>query len=156
MYMCMYTYIITYINPSLSLSLPHPFHPLSSHLATRWGRHSHPPTMYAPMGLITALLVLAIFFSPEFPTAHATNSSNLKILVPLKLGFEEFVSWQSSEIPVTPNSVVNFSGFAINVFQECVEKLNYRINYTLIGYGDGLVDPTYNDLVQKLVSKVLH
>ena len=109
--------------------------------------------MYASMLVITAL---AIFFFPlNLPAALATDSTNFKILVPLKLGFKEFVSWTSSEIPITPNSVVHFSGFAIEVFQKCVEKLNDPISFTLIGYGDGLVDPAYNDLVQKLVSKVL-
>ena len=106
--------------------------------------------------LATALAMLAVFFSPDLPAALASESANLKILVPLKLGFEEFVSWKSSEIPVTPNSVVNFSGFAIEVFRKCVEKLGYSINYTLVPFGDGVSDPTYNDLVQKLVSKVIH
>ena len=116
------------------------------------GQH---PVMRASMMLMTATLAVLAIFAPSFPTARATNSTDLKILVPLKLGFQEFVSWIPSETPVTSNSVVNFSGFAINVFQECVEKLNYHLNYTLIGYGDGLVDPAYSDLVQKLVSKVL-
>ena len=129
-----------YLLAILVFTLGHPF-----------GQH---PIMHASMLMLTALAVLA-FFSPALPTARTTNSTNLKILVPLKLGFKEFVSWTSSEIPITPNSVVHFSGFAIEVFQKCVEKLNDPISFTLIGYGDGLVDPAYNDLVQKLVSKVL-
>ena len=92
-----------------------------------------------------ALVHVVFMASPLIVGADAT---------PLKMGFEEFVSWAPSERPVTSDSTVNFTGFAIEVFRECIRKLDYTVNYTLVGYGDGINDPDYNQLVQKLVSKV--
>ena len=99
------------------------------------------------------LLIIAtiIFVVQPLPNVAATN--DLKILVPFKMGFQEFVNWSSSDVPPTSNSTFNFSGFSVEVFRQCIEKLNY--SYTLIGYGDRNQTPNYNDLVQKLVSQVL-
>jgi hypothetical protein len=83
----------------------------------------------------------------------AANAANLTILVPLKKGFEEFVRWESaSGTPIAANSTITFSGFAIEVFRECMKRLGY--NYELKAYGDGITDPSYEALVQKLVSGV--
>ena len=84
------------------------------------------------------------------------NEHSINILVPLKLGFHEFVTWQSPMITPT-NATLTFSGFSIEVFERCVEiiNLNYTLNYTLIGYGDGISDPNYDQLLQALIdSKV--
>ena len=104
--------------------------------------------------LLLAMTVFIISIITPLPIV-ADDNTNLKILVPLKLGFQEYLQWQSSEIPITPTSSVNFSGFAIDVFQACINKLSYKVNYTLLGYGDGVTNPSYQDLVDKLVSQVL-
>ena len=105
-----------------------------------------------------ALLLVATIFMTSIITPLpilADDSTTLKILVPLKLGFKEYLEWQSSETLITPNSSVNFSGFAIDVFQACIEKLSYKVNYTLIPYGDGITNPSYQGLVDNIASKVL-
>jgi hypothetical protein len=67
------------------------------------------------------------------------------------------VHWESaSGRPITANSTITFSGFAIEVFRECMHHLNYTDNdYQLIGYGDGMNDPSYDDLIQSLVGWVV-
>mgnify|MGYP000429769316 FL=1 len=106
------------------------------------------------MSLLPFIALVHVVFMAS-PLIVGADATTLKILVPLKMGFEEFVSWAPSERPVTSDSTVNFTGFAIEVFRECIRKLDYTVNYTLVGYGDGINDPDYNQLVQKLVSKVL-
>lgn len=97
------------------------------------------------MKLRFVALVFAILVIP------VANAATLKILVPLKKGFEEFVRWKASKIPVTTNSTVNFTGFAIDVFHECIKRLDYTVEYKLTAFGDGVNDPLYDELVQKLV-----
>ena len=104
--------------------------------------------------LLLASVVFIISIITPLPIV-ADDNTNLKILVPLKLGFEEFVSWKSPDIPITSSSVINFSGFAIDVFQACIDKLSYKVNYTLIAYGGGVINPSYQGLVDKIVSQVL-
>ena len=93
------------------------------------------------------LLIIAtiIFVVQTLPIVASTN--DLNILVPLKMGFQEFVTWNSSDYPD------HFSGFSVEVFRQCMKKLNY--NYTLKGFGNRDQTPDYTDLVQQLVSKVL-
>ena len=104
--------------------------------------------------LLLASVIFIITIITPLPIV-ADDNTNLKILVPLKLGFQEFLQWHSLEIPITPNSSVNFSGFAIDVFQACINKLSYKVNYTFLAYGDGVNNPSYQDLVDKIVSQVL-
>ena len=104
-----------------------------------------------------ALLLVATIFMTSIitPLPILADNTNLKILVPLKQGFPKYLQWQSLEIPITPNSSVSFSGFAIDVFQACIDKLSYKVNYTLIPYGDGITNPSYQGLVDNIASKVL-
>ena len=105
--------------------------------------------------LLLALVFFIIFIITPLPIV-ADDNTNLKILVPLKIGFQEYLQWQSSDKPITPNSSVSFSGFAIDVFQARINKLSYKVDYTLFAYGDGVTNPSYEDLVNKIVSQVLH
>ena len=104
--------------------------------------------------LLLASFVFINFIITPLPIV-ADDNTNLKILVPLKQGFPKYLQWQSLEIPITPNSSVSFSGFAIDVFQACIDKLSYKVNYTLIPYGDGITNPSYQGLVDNIASKVL-
>ena len=99
------------------------------------------------------LLIIAtiIFVVQTWPIVATTK--DLKILVPFKMGFQEFVNWSSSDVSPTSNSTFHFSGFSVEVFRQCMKKLNY--NYTLKGFGNRDQTPDYTDLVQQLVSKVL-
>ena len=109
------------------------------------------------MGLVT-IVILGGVFTPELVIAGEGDSEkkrSINILVPLKLGFQEFVRWASVETPPT-NASLTFSGFAIEVFERCVEKLDYTLNYTFIGYGDGINHPLYNDLLQTLVDSEVY
>jgi hypothetical protein len=103
-------------------------------------------------------IVVVVFASAAILITIPPNSAsaaNLTILVPLKMGFNEFVKWEArDELPITPDSELNFSGFVVEVFRECIKRLDYSLDYTLVGFGDGINDPSYAGIVQKLVSGV--
>ena len=106
--------------------------------------------------VLVSIVILGVVFTPVLVIGGGgggggdSEKSSINILVPLKLGFQEFVRWASIQTPPT-NASLTFSGFAIEVFERCVEKLDYSLNYTFIGYGDGITDPSYKDLLQALV-----
>jgi hypothetical protein len=102
-------------------------------------------------GAIVAVIVVILITAPP----NSVSAANLTILVPLKMGFNEFVRWSSPDRPVTPDSAISFSGFVIEVFRECIKRLDYPVNYTLVGFGDGIDDPSYAGIVDKLVSGVI-
>ena len=111
--------------------------------------------------VLVRIVILGAVFTPVLVIGggggggDSEKSSSINILVPLKLGFQEFVRWASIQTPPT-NASLTFSGFAIEVFERCVEKLNYTLNYTFIGYGDGITDPSYKDLLQALVDSEVY
>jgi hypothetical protein len=104
------------------------------------------------LATIAAVVVLAAILIMAPPIS--ASATNLTILVPLKKGFNEFVRWSSPDSPVMPDSTVAFSGFVIEVFRKCINRLNDSINYTLVPFGDGIDDPSYGDIVKMLVSGV--
>ena len=119
----------------------------------KWRSH-HRRSPLVWMGLVS-IVILGVVFRPVLVIGGDSEKSSINILVPLKLGLPEFVTWASVETPPT-NASLTFSGFAIEVFERCVEKLDYPLNYKFIGYGDGITDPSYNDLLHALVDSEVY
>mgnify|MGYP002776892982 CR=1 FL=1 len=120
----------------------------------KWRSH-HRRSPLVWMGLVSIVILVGVVFRPVLVIGGDSEKSSINILVPLKLGFLEFVRWASVETPPT-NASLTFSGFAIEVFERCVEKLDYPLNYKFIGYGDGITDPSYNDLLHALVDSEVY
>lgn len=74
----------------------------------------------------------------------AKNRKELRLVVPNRFSFKEFVSknMETGEI----------EGYCIDVFTAAVKLLNYPVPYKFISYGDGRSNPNYGDLVQKVSS----
>lgn len=74
------------------------------------------------------------------------NGRPLKIAVPKKNDFKQFVSWSG-------NSSNSFSGFCIDVFQRAVKYLPYSVTYTFVSFGH-IGTPVYDDMIEQLADKV--
>ncbi|XP_056174176.1 glutamate receptor 2.1-like [Syzygium oleosum] len=77
-----------------------------------------------------------------------TTGKRLKILVPVKDGFNEFVkvTWD----PSTNTSQV--TGYCIDIFQAVIENLPYAVAYDLIPFAlpDGSSAGSYNDMIDQV------
>eukprot|EP00253_Pinus_taeda_P021570 PITA_21570 len=86
--------------------------------------------------------------STEVPRGweQPTSGKRLKIGVPVKHGFTEFVTvtFDSSR------NRSNVSGFCIDVFDAVVNRLDYAMPYDLIPYGDENHTHSYDDLVYQV------
>ncbi|KAF8034730.1 hypothetical protein BT93_C0902 [Corymbia citriodora subsp. variegata] len=79
----------------------------------------------------------------EFPT----NGKSLKILVPVKDGFNQFVR-------VTHDPTMNISqvtGYCIDIFRAMIEKLPYAVTYEFIPFAlpNGSSAGSYNDMINQ-------
>lgn len=74
------------------------------------------------------------------------NGKLLKIGVPLRVSYKEFVS----KIKGTEN----FQGFCIDVFTAAVNLLPYAVPHEFIAFGDGHHNPNYTDLVYGITTGV--
>ncbi|KAJ4958247.1 hypothetical protein NE237_025358 [Protea cynaroides] len=75
----------------------------------------------------------------------------LKVLVPIKYGFKEFVSMERD--PVT-KKMVNITGFCIEVFQNITSKLSFGLRYEYQPYPlDGEVIQNYTELIDQVYHK---
>ena len=92
--------------------------------------------------ILQLLLVLA---SSSF---SAQPADPLRVLVPLKLGFTQFVSW--SGLPAN----ASFDGFSVQVFRGAVQGLPFTYNF--VPFGDGRLDPSYDDMVEMVSNGVLY
>ncbi|KAL1540608.1 glutamate receptor 3.3-like [Salvia divinorum] len=72
------------------------------------------------------------------------NGKQLRIGVPRRVGFKEFVS----QVQGTNNS----KGFCIDVFTAAVNLLPYAVPYQFVPYGNGLENPSYNELVKLITT----
>lgn len=90
--------------------------------------------------------------STTAPTGWAIPS--LKIGVPVKLGFPEFVEQRKNGNKTT------YSGFSIDVFSAVLETLDknlgFKVLHDFIGFEDetGLMDGSYDDLLLQIKNKV--
>ncbi|CAM6092968.1 unnamed protein product [Calypogeia fissa] len=88
--------------------------------------------------------------SAQIPRGWAVvkNGQKLRIGVPVKTGFQQFV-----EITTDKFNVTTFDGFCIEVFQTAVSYLPYALNYTYVPFGNGTTSPNYDDLVQMVANR---
>lgn len=73
---------------------------------------------------------------------HPANGKLLKIGVPRRVNYLEFVSYSAS--------TKSFTGYAIDVFTSAVALLPYDLSYTLIPFGNGKINPDMDELIEKL------
>ncbi|KAJ6731201.1 GLUTAMATE RECEPTOR 3.3 [Salix viminalis] len=76
--------------------------------------------------------------------AFANNGKQLRIGVPIRVSFREFVS-QARETDT-------FKGFCIDVFTTAITLLPYPVQYQFIPFGDGENNPSYTELVNKITT----
>lgn len=70
----------------------------------------------------------------------------LKVGVPWKTGFKEFVSVEKNGANFT------VGGFCVKVFEAAIQTLNYSVHY--IPVGNGITEPSYDDdLIRKILLK---
>ncbi|KAK3232024.1 hypothetical protein Dsin_003905 [Dipteronia sinensis] len=72
------------------------------------------------------------------------NGKLLKIGVPVRVGYKEFVS--------QVRGTNNFKGFCIDVFTAAVGLLPYAVPYQFVPFGDGRANPSYTELVYRITT----
>ncbi|XP_042465579.1 glutamate receptor 3.4-like [Zingiber officinale] len=70
------------------------------------------------------------------------NGKPIRIGVPYRASYKEFISKDSS-----PDGV---QGYCIDVFKAAINLLPYPVPYSFILFGDGIKNPNYNDLMEKV------
>ncbi|CAN8257831.1 unnamed protein product [Cochlearia groenlandica] len=75
------------------------------------------------------------------------NGRRLRIGVPDRASFKDFVS----RVNGSSNKV---QGYCIDVFEAAVKLLSYPVPHEFIFFGDGLENPNYNELVNKVTNGV--
>ncbi|KAF6154329.1 hypothetical protein GIB67_026785 [Kingdonia uniflora] len=75
-----------------------------------------------------------------------SNGKRLRIGVPNRFSFRGFVS--------RVKGTDTFQGYCIDVFNAAVSLLPYAVPYTFIPFGNGLENPSYNDLVKSIALDV--
>ncbi|KAI5055037.1 hypothetical protein GOP47_0030182 [Adiantum capillus-veneris] len=78
------------------------------------------------------------------------NGRPLRIAVPKKAGFKQFVNWPAAN---STNSTTAFHGFCIDVFQNALKYLPYSVPYIFVLYGQDST-PVYDDMIDQLENKV--
>lgn len=74
------------------------------------------------------------------------NGKPLRIVVPYRVSYKEFVSKDKGPLGV--------KGYCIDVFEAAVNLLPYAVPHTYMLKGDGLRNPSYNDLVNGVFENV--
>ena len=77
------------------------------------------------------------------------NGRPLKIAVPKKIGFEQFLSYSISN----STNETNITGYCIDVFKEALRHVPYSVPYTFELYGNES-GPIYDDMITDLAHKV--
>ncbi|XP_073225279.1 glutamate receptor 3.3 isoform X2 [Cicer arietinum] len=72
------------------------------------------------------------------------NGKQLRIGVPIRVSFHEFVS------PVKGTDT--FKGFCVDVFAAAVNLLPYAVPYRFVPFGDGRKNPSYTELVNSITT----
>ncbi|KAH9760172.1 glutamate receptor 2.7 [Citrus sinensis] len=78
-----------------------------------------------------------------------TNEKKLRIGVPVKKGFSDFVNVTIDPKTQEPTSV---TGYCVDVFKAVIQELPYAVAYDFVPYGqpDGSSSGSYNDLVYQV------
>ncbi|KAL3745669.1 hypothetical protein ACJRO7_014742 [Eucalyptus globulus] len=91
--------------------------------------------------------------STSFPRGWEipTNGKRLKILVPVKDGFKQFVT--VTPVPSTNTSKV--TGYCIDIFRAVIEKLPYDVAYDLIPFAspNGSSNGSYDDMINQVYNQ---
>lgn len=74
------------------------------------------------------------------------NGKQLRIGVPIRVSFREFVS------PVRGTDT--FKGFCVDVFTSAINLLPYAVPYRFVPFGDGRKNPSYTELVNLITTGV--
>ena len=74
------------------------------------------------------------------------HGKSMRIGVPLRTSYKEFVTQDKG-----PDGV---KGFAVDVFKAAISLLPYPVSCNFVLFGDGLKNPSYSDLVQKVSENV--
>lgn len=74
------------------------------------------------------------------------NGKQLRIGVPKRVSFQEFVS--------QVRGTDTFKGFCVDVFVAAVNLLPYAVPFTFIPFGDGRENPSYTELVNMIAAGV--
>ena len=84
--------------------------------------------------------------------AMPTSGKKLKIGVPKKYGFTEFVNVRHD--PQTKKPIV--TGYSIDVFKATIKQLPYAVDYEFVPfeYGDGKQPRDYNELIDQVYLEV--
>ncbi|WVZ78177.1 hypothetical protein U9M48_025929 [Paspalum notatum var. saurae] len=75
--------------------------------------------------------------------AFPSNAKELKIGVPNRFSFKEFVTQD--------NATGTMKGYCIDVFTQALSLLPYPVTYRFVPFGSGTENPNYDQLVQKVV-----
>ncbi|XP_020399730.1 glutamate receptor 3.1 [Zea mays] len=75
--------------------------------------------------------------------AFPSNAKELKISVPNRFSFKDFVS--------KDNATGSMKGYCIDVFTQALALLPYPVTYRFIPFGNGTENPHYSQLVQMVV-----
>ncbi|XP_024157638.1 glutamate receptor 1.4 [Rosa chinensis] len=80
-----------------------------------------------------------------------SSEKKLRIGVPVKVGFKEFVRMEHD----IETNTTHITGFSIDVFKAAIRGLPYKVHYEFIPFEDshGNMAGTYNDLVQQVYLK---
>ncbi|KAH6795312.1 hypothetical protein C2S51_036298 [Perilla frutescens var. frutescens] len=106
--------------------------------------YSRPPNRSSSTQLLNSVLWPGESVKLPRGWVFPNNGKLLRIGVPRRVGFKEFVS----QVPGTNNS----KGFCIDVFTAAVNLLAYAVPYQFVPYGNGLENPSYNELVRLITT----
>ncbi|XP_057833805.1 glutamate receptor 2.7 [Cryptomeria japonica] len=84
---------------------------------------------------------------PRGWAAPVDTTEELKIAVPVRRGFDQFVVTSHDRDPKITG------GFVIDVFEEVVKGLPYALSYKFFPVGDSNFTPVYDNLVQRVYTK---
>lgn len=127
----------------------------SSHRVGYWSNYSGlstvaPETLYSQSPSPNQQLNSVIWPGESSRTPRGwvfpNNGKLLKIGVPRRVGYKEFVS----QVAGTNNT----KGFCIDVFTAAVNLLPYAVPYQFIPYGNGQENPNYDELVHLITTGV--
>jgi ionotropic glutamate receptor/U3 small nucleolar RNA-associated protein 19 len=74
------------------------------------------------------------------------NGNELKIGVPNRVSYRQFVS--------VDNQTETVGGFCIDVFAAAINLLQYPVTYRFIPFGNGRENPSYTELISRIVTNV--
>ncbi|XP_057794710.1 LOW QUALITY PROTEIN: glutamate receptor 3.3 [Salvia miltiorrhiza] len=106
--------------------------------------YSHPPNHSTSTNQLNSVLWPGESIRTPRGWVFPNNGKQLRIGVPRRVSYKEFVS----QVQDTNNS----KGFCIDVFTAAVNLLAYAVPYRFVPFGNGLKNPSYNELVKLITT----